>query len=362
MRRAIRTPLLSVAATAAILGPAAAAPAATVVSEPGPAGARTFADGAPGWTTRTDRNGFCLPLICPAVSQSPVLSGGTGGAGDGFIRTRIGRLVNVLSEAQGVWRSPAFTPAAPVDRATFSLALRSDVDGLVAVNADAALDVVLVDLSDPARSTSVLSRTLSDTAGFTGVSATLPEGAVVPGRSYRLEVRTRVGQLAAVPLVVTTDVDDVELQLADLLPPSDLSAAFPAGGVARVEGSVDPNGQATSVTVDYGTSAGYGSSAGPVQVTGDGAQAFTIPLAGLNPGTTYHFRAIATNLDGSISTSDGTFVAPGSPTDGGGGPGTGTGTARRLGHRHLGREPARDRNRERRPGRLRLDPRRVLPQ
>ncbi len=50
-------------------------------------------------------------------------------------------------------------------------------------------------------------------------------------------------------------------------------------------------------------------------VDGDGAQPFTIPLADLTPGQTYHYRVTAENLDGSIATADATFVAPVPPLD-----------------------------------------------
>ena len=311
-----RAPLLSLAAAAAVLVPATGAAAATVERQPAPEAARTFATGAPGWTSSVSRGGLvCLPpIVCPVVDRDFRPSGGTGGAGDGFIRTRAAQLAAVAATATGIWRSPAFTPAGPVDRATLGFALRSDVDGLIAVNPDVDLRVVLADVADPSRDVAVLQRPLWDTAGFTRVSATLPAGAVVPGRAYRLELRTRLAALAAVPLAVTTDFDDVELQLIDAEAPSGLTATVPPGA-PRVTGSVDPHGQATSVTVDFGLTDAYGDSAGPVVVDGDGAQPFTIPLAHLTPGQTYHYRVTAENLDGSIATADATFVAPVPPLD-----------------------------------------------
>ena len=307
---------MSLAAAAALVVPATGAAAATVDRQPAPEAARTFAAGAPGWTTAVTRGGLvCLPpIICPAVDQGFHAAGGTGGAGDGFIRTRAAQLAAVAATATGIWRSPAFTPAGPVDRATLGLALRSDVDGLIAVLPDVDLRVVLVDVADPDRSVTVLRRPLRDTAGFRRLSATLPAGAVVPGRSYRLELRTRLAAVAAVPLAVTTDFDDVELQLIDAEAPSGLTATVPAGA-PRVTGSVDPHGQATTVTVDYGPTDAYGDSAGPAVVDGDGPQPFTIPLADLIPGATYHYRVTAENLDGSIATTDATFVAPVPPPD-----------------------------------------------
>jgi hypothetical protein len=52
-----------------------------------------------------------------------------------------------------------------------------------------------------------------------------------------------------------------------------------------------------------------------VSVSGAGSQPFTIPLAGLDAGTTYHYRVVATNGDGTLTTTDATFVAPTPPSD-----------------------------------------------
>ena len=70
-------------------------------------------------------------------------------------------------------------------------------------------------------------------------------------------------------------------------------AAYVGQRVARVGGSVDPNGSpVTSCVVEYGTSASYGStlSCAPSAVgSGDGAVPIGADLSGLSPGTIYHF-------------------------------------------------------------------------
>jgi hypothetical protein len=90
----------------------------------------------------------------------------------------------------------------------------------------------------------------------------------------------------------TVDLDNVVLRLTDLAPPTGLTATFPASGSPRIEGSVDPAGQTTSVTVEYGLTAAYGSTTSAVTVNGSGSQPFTIPLAGLTPGQTYDYRVV----------------------------------------------------------------------
>jgi hypothetical protein len=100
------------------------------------------------------------------------------------------------------------------------------------------------------------------------------------------------------------------MQIAALL----LSAAFAAQaapvattgdeesvttGSAVVNGTVDPNGEATRYWVEYGTSSAYGVKSSE-QVTGTGADPVDVkvPLTGLTRSTTYHYRVVAENASG----------------------------------------------------------------
>src|SRR5512132_336960 len=83
---------------------------------------------------------------------------------------------------------------------------------------------------------------------------------------------------------------------------------------ARLNGTVTPNGQATSWLFEYGTTSshgsktsarGAGSGTGPVNVSRS--------LTRLKPGTTYHFRLVATNASGTVFGSDRTFTTTGPP-------------------------------------------------
>ena len=81
---------------------------------------------------------------------------------------------------------------------------------------------------------------------------------------------------------------------------------------ATVEGSVAPNRNAVSMCVfQYGTSATYGAEVSCAQsVAGEGSTPTTVTaaLTGLTPGTTYHYRVIATNADGTSYGLDRTFT------------------------------------------------------
>ncbi|HEX7310380.1 MAG TPA: hypothetical protein VF232_04310 [Gaiellaceae bacterium] len=83
---------------------------------------------------------------------------------------------------------------------------------------------------------------------------------------------------------------------------------------ARLNGTVTPNGQATSWLFEYGTTSSHGSktSAGGAG-SGTGPVKVSRSLTRLKPGTTYHFRLVATNASGTIVGSDRTFTTIGSP-------------------------------------------------
>ncbi len=83
---------------------------------------------------------------------------------------------------------------------------------------------------------------------------------------------------------------------------------------ATVTGVANPNGLASSLHFDYGTTPGYGSS---TPATGLGASSPATPasatITGLRPNTTYHYRLVSGNADGTSYGGDRTFktAAPG---------------------------------------------------
>jgi len=63
------------------------------------------------------------------------------------------------------------------------------------------------------------------------------------------------------------------------------------------------------VVVNYGRTTSYGSSTPPVRVgAGNASVPFSAALGGLTPGATYHFDVVATNADGTSTSSDGVFT------------------------------------------------------
>lgn len=292
------------------------ATAAQVTLEPSPQEARTFATTNGGWSAAVDYGGLvCIPgVTCPSATPSHQAANGTGGARDGFLRDGFGTLLGVLSTTTITWSSPTFAaPVAPVDAARLSVAVRPQVASLLAIGS-LNLGMRIVDVTDGARSTTVATVPItSPSSSFGTISATVPPSAFVAGHTYRVALSVALSTAVSAVTSGNVDLDDVVLTLSDLEPPTGLTATVPGSGPTRVEGSVDPAGQSTNVTVEYGLTAAYGDVTSPDTVSGSGARAFSIPLAGLVPGQTYHYRAVAENADGTATTSDQTFVAPAAP-------------------------------------------------
>jgi formylglycine-generating enzyme required for sulfatase activity/glycosidase len=87
------------------------------------------------------------------------------------------------------------------------------------------------------------------------------------------------------------------------------SASGITTGGATLNATVTPNGAATTVHFEYGTTASYGSST-PGQAVGNGTSpvAVSAPLAGLAANTQYHYRAVAVNSQGTTQGPGATFA------------------------------------------------------
>jgi hypothetical protein len=92
-----------------------------------------------------------------------------------------------------------------------------------------------------------------------------------------------------------------------------------AGGVsqnaATISGSIDPSGIATSYEFQLGLDTSYGA-----QIYGEAGassepQTFSLPLAALQPETTYHYRIVAISRGGTIYGTDATFRTSGYPSE-----------------------------------------------
>jgi hypothetical protein len=81
---------------------------------------------------------------------------------------------------------------------------------------------------------------------------------------------------------------------------------------ATLNGTVQPNGQATTANYEYGTSTSYGTKT-PAKNIGSGTGTVNVPalVTGLAGSTTYHFRLVATRSAGTSPGADATFATVG---------------------------------------------------
>ena len=88
-----------------------------------------------------------------------------------------------------------------------------------------------------------------------------------------------------------------------------LAATSVTGTTATINGSVNPNGLATTYYFQWGTTVSYGNTTTSTSAgSGTTALAVSANLTGLTAGTTYHFRLSATNSDGTVYGSDLSFT------------------------------------------------------
>ena len=77
-----------------------------------------------------------------------------------------------------------------------------------------------------------------------------------------------------------------------------------------LNGTVNPNGVSATVSFQYGLTTAYGSTVTATQspVSGSSPNSVSVPVGGLLPNTTYHFRVVSTNNGGTSPGNDMTFT------------------------------------------------------
>ena len=109
----------------------------------------------------------------------------------------------------------------------------------------------------------------------------------------------------------TSEGEDVSFTTFDLTP---IVTTDPASNIdehsATLNGTVNANGQSSTVIFEYGKTILYGSTviANPNTVTGNTDTPVKYEVTGLDPNTTYHYRVVSTNNSGTSEGSDQTFV------------------------------------------------------
>jgi hypothetical protein len=140
--------------------------------------------------------------------------------------------------------------------------------------------------------------------GETGVSADLTD--LRPNSSYSLRLRIVNDDFSTVSPVGSFTTPKVA-PIVEIESLSDVTA-----GSAVLYGTVNPAGQQTTYHFEYGATSSYGNRApaGAEDVAGGGyvTRAVSHGISGLEPGTTYHYRLVATNASGTNATADATFT------------------------------------------------------
>jgi hypothetical protein len=213
------------------------------------------------------------------------------------------RLVAASSDGTGRGRDGVFTSAAPPVAVTASATgvtvTSATLNGTVDPNGRATTWYF-----EYGTSTSYGSRTPAKSAGSgttaTGVSAAL--SSLRPGRiyHYRLVARSDAGTSRGADRTFSTNG-----------PPTVVTG--PASSLthrsARLNGSVVPNGLATTWYFEYGRSTRYGARS-KARGAGKGTRPVnvSVALSGLRPATTYHYRLVATNAAGTRRGANATFT------------------------------------------------------
>ncbi|HEY5045435.1 MAG TPA: hypothetical protein VII53_06230, partial [Solirubrobacteraceae bacterium] len=87
-----------------------------------------------------------------------------------------------------------------------------------------------------------------------------------------------------------------------------------AQNTATISATVDSDGLQTAYGFQIATDTGYGPATGLGGVGAGLSETVTLSLIGLQPGVIYHYRIVATNVDGTTYGADQAFTTPGFPS------------------------------------------------
>ena len=141
-------------------------------------------------------------------------------------------------------------------------------------------------------------------ADFASHSVSAPVTGLQPGMTYHfLLVATYEGKTVAGATTQTFTTHAVTAPTATTLAAEGLKETE-----ATLKGTVNPGGEATEYSFEYGTDTHYGqkTATATLSVSG-GNQGVSATLKGLTPGTEYHFRLVAKNKQGPAEGLDHSF-------------------------------------------------------
>lgn len=314
---------------------------------------RVVATNASGTTNGSD-SPFTTPVIAPSAATNPA-SNNSGNAAtlNGTVNPN-----GAETSAHFEWGATAAygntTPTQTIPSGTSVVAVSADITGLtpnnpchfrmVATNSVGTTNGTDASFTTPVIAPSAITNPVS---GNTGNAATLnasvnPNGAqtfvhfewgtdasygnstsvqTIPPGTSSVDVTANVSGLSvngsyrfrviATNSAGTTNGNDVAFATPSNAPPLATTAAVgnKNGNSATLNGSVNPNGLQVSAYFEWGTDASYGNTTA-VQLlpAGAGNVSMSSTITGLTANTTYHYRIVAINSDGTTNGSDATFT------------------------------------------------------
>jgi len=130
-------------------------------------------------------------------------------------------------------------------------------------------------------------------------------GGLLPGMTYHYAV-TAANSVSTVTGADATFTTPAAAPTATTLPASAVTASS-----AALNGSITPNGAATTVNFQWGTDTNYGNSTPQISGgSGNSPVGITATIGNLLPGTTYHFSVIVSNSVAVVTGSDQTLTTP----------------------------------------------------
>ena len=264
--------------------------------------------------------------VCWSTSANPTVTGGhtTDGTGTGsFTSSMTGlspgtvyhvRAYATNSEGVGYGSDMSFTtsaeaPSAATDAATSVTTGSAGLNGTV--NANGASTTVEFEYGTTTGYGNMVTASESPLSGISSQPVSKAISGLTSNTTYHFRVK-------ATNSMGTTHGSDVSfVTSADAPSASTSEATSVTSGSATLNGAVNPNGTATEIIFEYGTTTSYGNTAtaGQSPLSGSGSQAVSKGITGLAPGTTYHCRVKATNSKGTAYGSDVSFTtSPTAPT------------------------------------------------